>query len=443
MRKTVNMAHEGEGRGRAFGSRGTRGLLADSAATVVLRGLAALLAFVTSVVLARSLGPEGYGTFAYVLSWTAVLGTLAGLGVERIVVREISACRERGVLGPGRALVRDTSLGALGAGVLIIAVAWAVISLLDLPGGLVLAFFLALPLVVLEPLSRLRLAALQGLGRVVESQIPELLVRPTLLLLGVLTAWVTLPPPLQPEAVLILAVLAAAAGWLLGEGLLRRQVSGTPPAPPPPWLALAAPLLLVQVLHVITNRADLILLGIFREVGEVGVYNVAARLADILGMALIASNFVLAPRLAAAWTRGDMAEAQTLLTRTTRGVALASGAIALALAASGPLVLHLYGPEFAEAFLPLLLLMGGRVVSAGFGGVGIVLVTAGEEKGLLGGIAAGAGVNILLNLLLIPPLGAIGAAMATAFSIVVWNVILGILVKERTGLAPGPWGGAW
>jgi O-antigen/teichoic acid export membrane protein len=253
---------------------------------------------------------------------------------------------------------------------------------------------------------------------------------------------VILPPPLQPEAVLILAVLAAVAGWLLGEGLLRRRMAGTPTAPPPPWLALAAPLLLVQILHVITNRADLILLGIFREVGEVGVFNVAARLADILGMALIASNFVLAPRLAAAWTRGDMVEAQTLLTRTTRGVALASASLAVGLAVFGPLVLRLYGPEFAEAFLPLLLLMGGRVVSAGFGGVGIVLVTAGEERGLLVGIAAGAGVNVLLNLLLIPPFGALGAATATAVSIVAWNVILGLMVRGRTGLVPGPWGGA-
>lgn len=433
------MIHKGEGRSPATGSRDGRGLLSETATTVVLRAGAAFLAFVTSIVLARSLGPDGYGTVAYVLSWTAVLGTLSGLGVERIVVREVSAGRERGDLGPGRNLVRDTSLGAVLAGSVAILGAWGVVGLLDLPSGMTLAFFLALPLVVLEPLSRLRLAALQGLGLVVRSQLPELLVRPTLMLAGVAAAWAIFPSPLQPEVVLVVAVLAGASGWILGEGLLRWRLKGVPPAPAPPWIALAAPLLLVQLLHVITNRADLIILGMFRDVAEVGVFNVAARLADILGMALIAANFVMAPRLAAAWTRGDMAEAQALLTRTTRGVALASLALVLGLGIFGPWIMDLYGAEFSGAYLPLLALMAGRLVSAGFGSVGIVLVTAGREKDLLVGVAAGAGVNILLNLLLIPPFGAMGAATATAVSIVVWNVVMGVMVKKNTGLTPGPW----
>jgi O-antigen/teichoic acid export membrane protein len=432
--------HDREGRDPGARSRDGRSLLSDSAATVVLRVGAALLAFVTSIVLARSLGPEGYGTVAYVLSWTAVLGTLAGLGVERIVVRDLSACKERGELGPGRALVRETSLGAVLAGCVAILGAWGVITLLDLPAALSLAFFLALPLVVLEPLSRLRLAALQGLGLVVRSQLPELLLRPVLMLSGVCLVWVLLPSPLEPGTVLVVAVLAGASGGALGEVLLRWRFKGTPSLPPPPWLALAAPLLLVQLLHVITNRADLILLSMFRDVAEVGVFNVAARLADILGMALIATNFVLAPRLAAAWTRKDMSEAQALLTKATRGVTLASLGLVLGLAVFGPWIVGLYGPGFSEAYLPLLALMAGRIVSAGFGSVGVVLVTAGREKALLVGVASGAGVNILLNLLLIPPFGAMGAATATAVSIIVWNLVLGVLVKRKTGLTPGPWG---
>jgi O-antigen/teichoic acid export membrane protein len=100
----------------------------------------------------------------------------------------------------------------------------------------------------------------------------------------------------------------------------------------------------------------------------------------------------------------------------------------------------LYGSAFSGAYPPLLVLMGGRLVSAAFGSVGVVLITVGRENDLLAGVGVGAGVNIVLNFLLIPPFGAMGAATATAVSIVAWNVVMGALVRKRTGLTPGPLG---
>ena len=43
-------------------------------------------------------------------------------------------------------------------------------------------------------------------------------------------------------------------------------------------------------------------------------------------------------------------------------------------------------------------------------------------------------VNIVLNLLLIPPLGMEGAAVATATSVVLWNVWLFLLVRRKVGV---------
>lgn len=440
--------HEQEGRresplsreGSASSTAEGAGLLAHATGTALLRGGGVVLAFLTSIVLARTLGPEGYGIVAYVLSWTAVLGAVAGLGVDRIVVREVSAARERGVLAVARGLVRETSRVTAATGLCTVLLAGGVVLLLDLSPVLTLAFLVALPLAVVEPLSRLRMSALQGLDRIILGQIPDLLVRPGLMLVGMLLAWGLGPSPLHPTAALALALFSGGVGWALGDLLLQRELRDVPVAPVPPWLALAAPLLLVQILHVITNRADVILLGMFRDPAEVGVFNVAARLAELLGMALIATNFVLAPRLARAWTREDREESQDLLTRATRGVALTSLVLALLVGLGGPWILILYGPEFAPAYLPLLVLVAGRLVSAAYGSVGLVLVTAGREKDLLTGVAVGAGVNLALNLLLIPPYGAMGAATATSLGIAAWNGVLGFLVLRRTGLVPGPLG---
>lgn len=419
---------------------GKGGLISEAAGTMFLRGCAVVLAFLTSVVLARSLGPDGYGTVAYVLSWVAVLSAVAGLGMDRIVVREVSSARERGVPGVALGLVGETSRAAAlsGAGSVLLAV--GIVYLLRLPPGLTLAFLVALPLAILEPLSRLRMAALQGLGRVLLGQVPELLIRPGLMLVGIILAWILGPDPLQPAVALGISLLSAAAGWTLGDQLLRTALKGSEVSSPPPWLALAAPLLLVQILHVITNRADIIILGMFRPAADVGVFNVAARLAELLGMALIATNFVLAPRLARAWTREDHGAAQRLLTEATRGVALLSLLMAVGLGIAGPWILRLYGSEFVGAFIPLMILVGGRLVSAAFGSVGIVLVTVGREGALLAGVAAGAATNVLLNFLLIPSHGAIGAAVATSLGIVVWNSVMGVMVFRKARLVPGPLG---
>jgi len=419
---------------------GSGGLLSEAAGTVVLRGGSVALGFLTSIVLARSLGPEGYGIVAYVLSWVAVLSAVTGLGVERIVVREVSAAAERGVPSIARGLVGETSRVTALVGAVSVLLASGIVYLLELPPILTLAFWVALPLAILEPLSRLRMAALQGLGRVLLGQVPELLVRPGLMLAGITLAWALGPDPLSPAVAVGISLLSALLGWALGDQLLRAALKGSASSAPPPWISLAAPLLLVQILHVVTNRADIIILGMFRPAADVGVFNVAARLAELLGMALIATNFVLAPRLSRAWTRGDLTTAQHLLTRATRGVALVSLLMAAALGVMGPWILVLYGSDFAGAFPPLLILVGGRLASAVFGSLGIVLVTAGREGALLAGVAAGAATNLLLNFLLIPSYGAMGAAVATSAGIIVWNSVLGVLVLRNTGLVPGPLG---
>jgi O-antigen/teichoic acid export membrane protein len=45
--------------------------------------------------------------------------------------------------------------------------------------------------------------------------------------------------------------------------------------------------------------------------------------------------------------------------------------------------------------------------------------------------------NIVLNALLIPRFGATGAACATAFSIVLWNVALNYEVRRHLGIDAG------
>jgi O-antigen/teichoic acid export membrane protein len=68
------------------------------------------------------------------------------------------------------------------------------------------------------------------------------------------------------------------------------------------------------------------------------------------------------------------------------------------------------------------------------GSVAFILNMTGHERDSAWGISAAAGVNVLLNLALIPSFGIEGAATATAASLAIWNIILARRVFQRTGL---------
>ena len=58
----------------------------------------------------------------------------------------------------------------------------------------------------------------------------------------------------------------------------------------------------------------------------------------------------------------------------------------------------------------------------------------GNERGVAYVMGAGVVLNILLNLLLIPLLGMIGAAIATASGIIFWNIVLLVETRKRLGV---------
>jgi len=93
-----------------------------------------------------------------------------------------------------------------------------------------------------------------------------------------------------------------------------------------------------------------------------------------------------------------------------------------------------FGEEFAPGYWTLIILCLGQLISAFAGSVGFILNMTWHEKDAAFGVFIAGTVNVILNFLTIPHLGMIGAAIATASSMVIWNVILIYFVRKRTGL---------
>ncbi|MCK5230488.1 MAG: polysaccharide biosynthesis C-terminal domain-containing protein [Desulfobulbaceae bacterium] len=80
------------------------------------------------------------------------------------------------------------------------------------------------------------------------------------------------------------------------------------------------------------------------------------------------------------------------------------------------------------------ILAAGQLINAAMGSMGFLLNMTGYERDVARTLLMTAGLNILLNLALIPTFGMAGAASATAVSLTLWSILLYRIVKRRIGI---------
>lgn len=400
----------------------------------------------SSVLLARVLGAADFGAYRYAIGWANLLTVLACLRADVLVVREVAAAPDRPA-APLLAFARNLTFVTATATALIAGGLVALVEPLRPRSLEVPVFWLALGVLLATALATVYRGALEARGAVVRAQWPDVVLRQGGLLFA-LGAALLLGVPLTAKSAMALHVVAGFAA-LGGLALMWRRVRVGEPARPdasPPrlseWLVAAAPMTMAALLSAVNTQADLILLGILASKEEVGQYAVAVRLASLVSYVLLAANIPLRPVIARLWREGKTEALQATVSKVCARVLAVSGAIALALVALGPLLLGVFGPEYVVAVDALRVLAAAQLLSAAAGPVGVVLMMTGHERATFFGLASGAVTNVALNALLIPSFGILGAAMATASGVLVWNTILLVALRRRTGLHSTAWG-AW
>ena len=99
-------------------------------------------------------------------------------------------------------------------------------------------------------------------------------------------------------------------------------------------------------------------------------------------------------------------------------------------------VLGLFGSEFVAARGEMTVLILGQLVNVGAGSVGYLMKMTGHHNQCAYVFGFSAILNLLLNAILIPFWGIMGAAIATALSMAIWNIWLHQLVVKYLGVKP-------
>jgi O-antigen/teichoic acid export membrane protein len=406
-----------------------------------LRLAVTAFAFFTHLLLARFLGAAEYGLYVYALAWVSFLGVLSLTGLERVLIREVAANQAESAWGAMRGLLSWSNRVVLTLSVIIglfaAGTGWALTR--SVYSAKLSVFLIALILLPLTALTRLRQSAIQGLHHVVVGQIPEALVQPALFIVLIIAVHQVLGWALSARAATSINVVATGSALLVGAMLLRRSLPqninlALPTYRTTAWMSSALPLLFANAMNVVNTQAPILLLGSIKGARAAGLYAIASRGSDLIAFGLISVNVALAPVAARLWAERDVARLQHLVTRSVRVVFVCSLPVAVGLIIFGERFLAIFGREFAGAKSVLAVLVIGQMVNVAMGSVALLLVMTGHEREVAIASAVCATLNVVLNLIMIPSFGMMGSALAVAGSLIVWNVLLAVQVYRRLGI---------
>lgn len=162
-------------------------------------------------------------------------------------------------------------------------------------------------------------------------------------------------------------------------------------------------------------NVDILVLSWFQQDRIVGYYKGALAIAEMLWLVPIAVQFALLQRVSNLWKEGDLEQIQRQAERVTRYTVLFSILVSVGVASLAYDFVPLYlGKSFTPAVVPLLILLPGVVAFAIVRPTIAINQARRSLRPLIISTGTCAIINLVLNLLLIPDHGMIGAAVATS-----------------------------
>jgi O-antigen/teichoic acid export membrane protein len=412
----------------------------NSTLNLLMQGFRAASGIIIMACLARYLTVEAFGTFYFLLSIVMMLAIPTTMGLPILVSRETAAAlkvgdhsRIRQTLRTALTLVAVTSLTIIAAG-------WLAIRFTGVIDTNKTALMLGLLMIPITALANLRTGFLRGLGAVVLSQIPEMLVRPVVFITIVLLLLFVGRNGQSAEDAMVIQLFAAISSFVAGLLLLRHAM---PNASGPAYEDVALwPLVMSSItlgastgLAMLNSNIDVLMIGILRSELEVGLYRPAVSMANFLLFGLQAAGWTIMPGLASAYRQNDMAELERQAVRAARFGFVTAALFASFILLFGKWILvSFFGPEFEATYPSLAILALGQLANSAFGSLIVLNNMTQNERITLRSALAAVLVNIILNALFVPSFGIIAAAAATVASLMVNKTILLISVKRRLGI---------
>lgn len=202
-------------------------------------------------------------------------------------------------------------------------------------------------------------------------------------------------------------------------------------------LSFSIPLLITTMLIQIMDWTDTLMLGYFKSLDIVGIYNGALPLARLIFIIFNSMAFICVPIVSQLYSQSLFKDIKRIYEVSTKWIFVFSTPIFLVLFLFPNIVLgSIFGEEYISASPALQILAMAIMFHASLGLNGEILMVMGKTKQIMYASLIGALSNIILNIILIPPLGSVGAATASAMSYIAMNIYNSIKLYKFSKIHP-------
>ena len=411
--------------------------------------------------LAQALGASGYGLYTIVVSVAALTTGIGGLGLDDAMVRYLAIQTRQGDkagmwgtlrVGIGGALV----VGAAAAVVLYVLAGWLAADVFGEPELLPLVQMISgfVPFLLV---SNVLLGVTRGFNRMDLATFAENVVRSGVRFGLLVVLWFIDLNVVTAVLALGVADVSATVVFIV---FVRRLVRETGPAVAPRHeyaqiFGFALPLWLSGMLNRFRRNIETFALGILAIAADVGVFAVAARI-NLISHTVYRSVIVaVKPILAHAFAEDDRETLARTYSATTRWTFTLNLPIFIGTVLYAEQILGVFGDEFVVGASAFVVLAFSELFVAATGTCGSMIDMAGHMKVKVFNSVLWVVSALVLSIVLIPPLGVLGAAVASTVSLTLVNLVrvLEVWVLDRlqpwrrdfykpiaAGMAAGSWG---
>ncbi len=410
------------------------------------RGGAIAAQFAAQLVVGSMAGASGLGILQLFTSWTCIAGEILGMGLPTRAMRLISVAYAEQRGSTIQQLLRDARRKIVRlwlALVILASVPFVFLMNTDVAPEWTQYGWLALGAAFSGPLFallRLYAESLKATGAALAAVTLESLTSPIALLLVCAFCWFS-GQPLITIALLATFSLSLVVTVVALRSRVSFQLSKLVPRASQSWSKTPTPLTArrtellslwgIGVLSVGFLNLPFIVLPIYADTAQIGVFSVANKLVSVVTTLLLLLAALFGPAFARQAAKSDAEGILRLLYRTqlfSVGVFLPVSVVLVVLA--NPLA-GLFGAGFGDLGVYILILSVGHLINAATGLAGTVLNMAGAASKELATLVIATGFAIAGSIWAGPEFGAIGIACIFSASIALKNIASYLLARHH------------
>jgi len=299
-----------------------------------------------------------------------------------------------------------------------------------------LAYLIGFSIVALDSLRSIRLSAMQGLGKVALGQVPDSIITPSLLIFFSTTLYFYFGRNLSANWLLAAQSVSLLISFILGAYLLKKSLPSEfwrsqPQYQTKYWLKSSLPLGFLDLTQNTNRRIDIIILASTTGSHAVASYFIIDRIVFIIRFILASINTNIAPKVSGEYANNNIESVQRIVAKSTQISVLSATLISLIFIVFGNQILSIFDESYISDLNSLRLFCLAQLIQVAFGPVGLLLSMTGNARFTSSITLILIPLRIILNFLLLPKMGLVGAALVTIFCSTFSSLSAYIIVRKK------------